>query len=94
MDYLTIQYGTPCPLRFFDPAFARIIGGHDYPGITGVVFFRDVQGGTEVCADITGLPPYRPISRTAIMQVIFRCYSPITEGRGCAFLQTDSRCPM
>lgn len=52
----------PCPLPYYDPAVAKVAGGQKYPGITGVVFFRDVQGGTEVCADITGLPPYRPAS--------------------------------
>jgi Cu-Zn family superoxide dismutase len=39
---------------------ARVKGGPLAPEILGIVLFRDVPGGTEVCADITGLPPYKP----------------------------------
>jgi Cu-Zn family superoxide dismutase len=39
---------------------ARIKGGPLAPNLLGIVLFRDVPGGTEVCADITGLPPYKP----------------------------------
>jgi Cu-Zn family superoxide dismutase len=41
-------------------AAARIKGGPLAPEITGIVIFRDVSGGTEVYADIAGLPSYRP----------------------------------
>lgn len=39
---------------------ARIVGGPLAPQIQGVVYFMDVPGGTEVYANITGLPPYKP----------------------------------
>lgn len=48
----------------FDPnvnaAYAMIAAGPDYPSITGLVTFLEVQGGVRVCADIAGLPAYRP----------------------------------
>ncbi len=40
-------------------AVARMSGGPLAPQITGNVYFKDVPGGTEVCARINGLPPYR-----------------------------------
>lgn len=41
-------------------AAAHIIGGPLAPRIRGIVYLRDVPGGTEVYANISGLPPYRP----------------------------------
>jgi Cu-Zn family superoxide dismutase len=41
-------------------AYAHIIGGPLAPEIRGIVYLRDVPGGTEVYANISGLPPYRP----------------------------------
>ena len=39
---------------------AYIKGGPLAPHITGWVLFEDVPGGTMVCVQVTGLPPYRP----------------------------------
>ncbi len=41
-------------------AAAIIKGGTLAPGIEGVVIFKDAPGGTYVCIDISGLPPYKP----------------------------------
>lgn len=41
-------------------AFATIKGGPLAPQIRGIVWFIDVPNGTEVCANITGLPTYQP----------------------------------
>ena len=41
-------------------AIAHMKGGPLRPQITGVVSFFDVPGGSWVCADVDGLPPYRP----------------------------------
>jgi len=41
-------------------AIARVKGGPLAPGISGVVCFRNVPGGTVVCANIDGLPAYQP----------------------------------
>lgn len=41
-------------------AFAKIKGGNLYPDIRGVIFFDESDGGTEVCVEIWGLPPYSP----------------------------------
>lgn len=49
-------------LANFNSAFAMIVAGPDYPSITGLVTFADVPGGVRVCADIAGLPPYKPAS--------------------------------
>jgi len=50
-----------CPLfRQGRDAYAEIIGGPLAPELRGFVYFRDVQGGTEVCVEVTGLPKYRP----------------------------------
>lgn len=47
--------GAPCNM-----AIAYIQGGPLAPNITGTVVFKDVPGGTNVCASIYGLPSYRP----------------------------------
>jgi Cu-Zn family superoxide dismutase len=44
----------------FNSAYAVLKAGPDYPGITGMVTFADIPGGVMVCADVRGLPPYRP----------------------------------
>lgn len=49
-------------LANFNSAYALIVAGPDYPSITGLVTFADVPGGVRVCADIAGLPPYKPAS--------------------------------
>jgi len=41
-------------------AVAYMQGGPIAPMIRGNVTFRDIPGGTMVCADITGLPEYQP----------------------------------
>jgi Cu-Zn family superoxide dismutase len=41
-------------------AFAEIIGGPLAPQIRGIVRFIDVQGGTWVVVNVTGLPEYKP----------------------------------
>jgi superoxide dismutase, Cu-Zn family len=41
-------------------AKAEIKGGPLAPNIRGVVWFITVPGGVNVCADIVGLPPYKP----------------------------------
>lgn len=59
-----------CPFYYRQVAFdyrppqaAAVIAGSPLaPALSGVVTFKDIPGGTEVCADITGLPPFRPAS--------------------------------
>ncbi len=41
-------------------AAAYILGGPLAPDIRGTIIFDDVPGGTEVSAEIYGLPPYKP----------------------------------
>jgi Cu-Zn family superoxide dismutase len=41
-------------------ASARIRGASPSSRLNGIVYFRDVSGGTEVYVEVTGLPPYRP----------------------------------
>jgi Cu-Zn family superoxide dismutase len=41
-------------------ATAQIIGGPLAPRIRGIVYLRDVSGGTEIYVNVSGLPPYRP----------------------------------
>ncbi|MDR3561206.1 MAG: superoxide dismutase family protein [Negativicutes bacterium] len=41
-------------------AVAMVKGGPLAPNIKGRVIFKEVPGGTEVCAEIRGLPPYCP----------------------------------
>lgn len=40
--------------------YAIIRGGPLAPNISGVVYFVDIPEGTQVCANINGLPPYQP----------------------------------
>lgn len=44
----------------FNMAVANIVGGPLAPNIRGTVVFVDVPGGTEVYAEIFGLPDYKP----------------------------------
>jgi superoxide dismutase, Cu-Zn family len=56
------QYGYPGYSYYRNApnmAFAQIQGGPLAPGLQGYVFFREVQNGVEVYAEITGLPPYK-----------------------------------
>lgn len=41
-------------------AFARIHGSYYAPNLYGDVYFFEVEGGTEIFAEIWGLPPYQP----------------------------------
>lgn len=41
-------------------AVANIIGGPLAAQIKGIVLFRDVTGGSQVCVSVNGLPPYKP----------------------------------
>lgn len=50
-----MRYYSPCPA-----AQTQIQGGPLAPQIRGIVFFKDVPGGTEVLVSITGLPHYQP----------------------------------
>lgn len=43
-------------------AIARIRGGPLRPQIRGTVTFRDVPGGTNVCINVRGLPPFQRTS--------------------------------
>ena len=46
---------------YLPPEAAAIIrGGPLAPEVIGVVTFKTVPGGVEVCVDISGLPPYQP----------------------------------
>jgi len=45
-------------------AVAYVKGGPLRPDIQGTVWFKDVAGGTEICADICGLPPYHPATNS------------------------------
>lgn len=47
-------------MSYFTSAYAMIAAGQDYPSITGLVTFANVPRGVWVCADIAGLPPYKP----------------------------------
>ena len=49
-------------VKRFTPIKAYIYGGPLASSIRGVVDFYSVPGGTEVCANITGLPMYQPAS--------------------------------
>lgn len=50
--------------NFLPPqAVAVIKGGPIAPDIYGIVTFKDVPGGTQVCADIRGLPLYKPATK-------------------------------
>lgn len=60
MPYMQGQWMHQCPLFANSRAIAKVAGGPDYPQISGLIIFRDVPGGTEVCANLTGLPPYKP----------------------------------
>ncbi len=44
-------------------AIAYINGGPLAPRICGFVMFRDAPGGTDVIANISGLPPYKPAKK-------------------------------
>lgn len=41
-------------------AAARITGGPLAPNLTGIVYFLDIPGGTQVCVEVKGLPQYQP----------------------------------
>lgn len=41
-------------------AYARIRGSFYAPNLYGDVYFFEVEGGTEVSAQVWGLPPYEP----------------------------------
>lgn len=41
-------------------SYAKIKGGNLYPEIEGVIFFDEVEGGTEVLVEVCGLPEYVP----------------------------------
>lgn len=43
-------------------AYAMLTAGPDYPSISGLITFADIPGGVMVCADVQGLPPYKPAS--------------------------------
>lgn len=56
------QYGYPAYSHYRNApnmAYAHIQGGPLAPGLKGYVFFREVQNGVEVFAEVTGLPSYK-----------------------------------
>lgn len=60
MYYCPYYYPRQVAYDYMPPDAAAIIkGGPLAPGIEGVVTFKDAPGGTYVCADISGLPPYQ-----------------------------------
>lgn len=67
-NHYNIDHQCPYYRSYYNPrieakpltARADIIGGPLAPNIVGTVIFRDVQGGTEVCISVAGLPPYKP----------------------------------
>ncbi len=64
-ENIFIPYRKPirqCHFLTYSNAMARMEGGPDYPDITGLVFFRNVGGGTHVSATIYGLPAFRAAS--------------------------------
>ena len=44
----------------YSRAVAYISGGPVAPDVQGMMIFADVPGGTEVFAEVFGLPPYKP----------------------------------
>lgn len=62
-DYICpsyLDFGYKSTLYNGDMAIANIIGGPLAPELKGTVMFKDVPGGTEVCAEVWGLPAYKP----------------------------------
>ncbi|HHU18369.1 MAG: superoxide dismutase family protein [Anaerovoracaceae bacterium] len=41
-------------------AYAQIKGGPLAPQLQGIVYFRGIPNGTQVCIEVYGLPAYRP----------------------------------
>jgi len=41
-------------------ALANIMGSYIAPELRGTVWFKDVNGGVEVCVNVAGLPYYQP----------------------------------
>lgn len=58
-DNLTVGQTINMPARR-PLAVADVRGGPLRPQISGVVSFYEVTGGTWVCAEVNGLPPYQP----------------------------------
>lgn len=66
IDSNNLKIGQTINMPLNNPvATAHIKGGPLRPQITGTVNFFAVPGGTWVCADISGLPPYRPAAGSA-----------------------------
>lgn len=62
INYNNMSFNTPFHGQGMT-AVAYISGGPLAPQIKGIVIFRDVPGGTEVCIEVSGLPPYRPAQK-------------------------------
>ncbi|KAB3530348.1 superoxide dismutase family protein [Alkaliphilus serpentinus] len=45
--------------------YAIIKGGPLAPNINGVVYFVDIPEGTQVCANVNGLPPFKPATNSS-----------------------------
>jgi len=61
IDSNNLEVGQTINIPLNNPvAVANINGGPLRPQITGTVSLFAVSGGTRVCAEISGLPPYRP----------------------------------
>lgn len=58
-NYYGYRFDISMPMKI-RRAVAYINGGALAPGISGVVTFTDVTGGTEVCVEVNGLPSYKP----------------------------------
>lgn len=59
--YVPAAVYTACPAGFRS-AYAVLKAGPDYPDITGIVTFTEIPGGVVVCANVSGLPQYKPAS--------------------------------
>ncbi|MEW6424895.1 MAG: superoxide dismutase family protein [Bacillota bacterium] len=61
INYNNLKVGQVINIPTNDPVAVVIVkGGPLRPQIKGIVQFFEVPGGTWVCAEINGLPPYRP----------------------------------
>lgn len=61
-------------------AKARIEGGTIYPNIKGLVYFQEVENGTEVSVSVIGLPPFSREGGNAVAPFGFH----IHDGNDCS----------
>ena len=63
-------------------AVAYIQGSEQYPHIRGMVYFCDMPGGTQVCAQVWGLPPNSPEGVAPMVGPFFAFH--LHAGKACA----------